>query len=91
MIAIHTRYLPPTDTKPGRIKAYTVGHCSFPGMSATVTKIDARGFELEHFEAVKALVKKYNLDWNLDEMRFGDSADGRGYVFCFAQSIVGKG
>jgi hypothetical protein len=42
-----------------------------------------------HFEAVKALVKKHDLDWDISAMCYGDSADGHGYVFVFANSIVG--
>ena len=40
------------------------------------------------FEAVIALVEKHKLDWDLEGMRYGDSADGRGYVFCFDASRV---
>jgi hypothetical protein len=41
-----------------------------------------------HFAAVKALVKKHGLNWNLEGMRYGDSADGRGFSFCFDHSKV---
>jgi hypothetical protein len=41
-----------------------------------------------HFEAVKALVAKNNLVWDLTDMRYGDSADGKGYSFCFDASKV---
>jgi hypothetical protein len=41
-----------------------------------------------HFEAVKALIIKNKLDWNPENMRYGDSADGRGYSFCFDASSV---
>lgn len=85
MIAIYTKYLPATNTKGSRIKAYTA-----TGFSASVSYPHELSYELAHFEAVKALVEKHKLDWPLENMRFGDSADGRGYVFCFENSIVGK-
>lgn len=85
MIAIHTRYIPASNTKGSRIKAFTT-----TGWTATVPYDHALSHELVHFEAVKALVKKHKLEWNLEDMRYGDSADGKGYVFCFARSIVGK-
>lgn len=39
-----------------------------------------------HFQAVKALVKKYNLDWNISKMVYG--SDDNGYVFCFSNSVI---
>jgi hypothetical protein len=41
-----------------------------------------------HYQAVKALVEQNKLDWDLADMRYGDSADGKGYVFCFDRSKV---
>ena len=84
MIAIHTKYIGPSASKGARIKAYTSS-----GFTATIPYPHALSYELCHFEAVKALVKKHGLDWNLDSMRYGDSADGKGCVFCFDHSIVG--
>jgi hypothetical protein len=83
MIAIHTKFLPATDRTGSRIKAYTTS-----GFTATVPYDYSLSDEMVHFEAVKALVKKHGLDWDLSDMRYGDSADGRGYVFVFANSIV---
>jgi len=85
MIAIQTKFLPATNTKGSRIKAYTGS-----GYSATVALDHSLAHEVRHFEAVKALVEKYSLEWDLSDMRYGDSPDGHGYVFCFAWSIVGK-
>lgn len=84
MIAIHTKYIGPSASKGARIKAYTSS-----GFTATISVPHELSHEVRHFEAVKALVKKHGLDWNLDSMRYGDSADGKGYVFCFDHSIVG--
>lgn len=83
MIAIHTKYLPCTNTRGSRIKAYTAA-----GLSATISYPHELSGEAVHFAAVKELVRKHKLEWNLEGMRHGDSADGKGYVFCFADSIV---
>jgi hypothetical protein len=88
MIAIHTKYIGPTNSRGSRIKAYTTGYGDIKGFTATI------GFPHEfdsvkaHFEAVKALVTKNQLDWTLEGMRYGDSADGKGYSFCFDCSKV---
>jgi hypothetical protein len=84
MIAVHTKYLSPTNSRGARIKAYTAS-----GFTATISYPHEFSHEECHFQAVKALVEKNKLEWDLGEMRHGDSADGKGYVFCFADSIVG--
>ena len=81
MIAIQTKFLPATNTRGSRIKAWTD-----TGYSATISYPHELSFELCHFEAVKALVAKHNLPWDLTDMRFGGTE--RGYVFCFAHAIV---
>jgi len=85
MIAIHTKYFPASNYKGSRIKAYTTTK-----KNAVISYPHEFSHEKCHFQAVKALIEKYNLDWNIEDMRFGDSADGKGYVFCFAASIVSK-
>lgn len=85
MIAIHTKYIGATDTKGSRIKAYTTR-----GLSVTISYPYELSYENAHFEAVKALVAKHKLDWDLADMRYGDSADNKGYVFCFDASRVGS-
>lgn len=84
MIAIHTKYISPTNTRGSRIKAYTT-----TGFAVTIPYPYALSYENCHFEAVKALVSKHKLDWDLTNMRYGDSADGKGYSFCFECSKVG--
>ena len=83
MIAIQTKYIGATNTKPSRIKAFT---CS--GYSCVI----ARDYELNdvdlHFKAVRALVEKHKLDWNVSIMNYGGVKDG--YVFTFHDSIVEK-
>jgi hypothetical protein len=88
MIAIHTKYIRPTNTRGARIKAYTADWGDRKGFAATIPYPHALSYEACHFEAVKELVSKNKLDWNLNDMRFGDSADGKGYCFCFDVSKV---
>lgn len=81
MIAIHTKYIGPTNTRGSRIKAYTASWGDRKGFEATIAYPHELSGEACHFEAVKALVKKNGLDWDLSNMRYGDSADGRGFSF----------
>jgi hypothetical protein len=90
MRAIHTKFIGATNTHGSRIKAYTSSNGKIE-LSATIPTDHGLSFEGRHFEAVKALIKKHDLEWDISNMRFGDSADGKGYVFCFANSIVNKG
>lgn len=86
MIAIHTKFIPATNTRGARIKAYTATNGSHKGFTASVPVDHSLSHEIRHFEAVKELVRKNKLDWDLSDMCYGDSADGKGYVFCFASS-----
>jgi hypothetical protein len=88
MIAIHTKYLKSTNTQGTRIKAYTASWGDQKGFEAIIPYPHEESSYLAHFEAVKALVKKHNLNWDLNDMRFGDSADGKGYSFTFNCSRV---
>ena len=83
MIAIHTKFIAPTNSRGARIKAYTAS-----GFTATISYPYDESGHMCHFEAVKELVKKNKLDWTLEGMRYGDSADGRGFCFCFDCSKV---
>ena len=83
MQAIHTKYIPASNVKGSRIKA-----TSDNGRSVIVSRNDALNGHLVHFEAVKALVAKHKLDWNIDNMCYGGSSDGKGYTFVFADSKV---
>ena len=84
MKAIHTKYLPATNTKPSRIKA----SASNGFLSVIISHPHETGNHMDHFEAVKALIAKHNLKWDISQMVYGDSADGKGHVFCFADSKV---
>ena len=88
MITIHTKYLGPTNNRGSRIKAYTCDGMGLKGFTATISYPHELSGEACHFEAVKELVKKNELGWNLKNMRYGDSADGKGFSFCFAHSVV---
>jgi hypothetical protein len=83
MQAIHTKYIPATNTRGSRIKAYTGS-----GFSVTIPyDYSLNDVEL-HFKAVKALIARHYLDWSTNGMRYGGSADGKGYSFCFDHSKV---
>lgn len=88
MIAIYTKFISPTNSRGARIKAYTASWGDRKGFEAMIPYPYELSGELCHFEAVKALVKKNNLNWNLEGMRYGDSADGKGFCFCFDNSKV---
>ena len=83
MIAIHTKYIPASNVRGSRIKA-TSDNCQ----SATVSYEHSLDGHLVHFEAVKALVAKHKLDWDISIMCYGGSSDGKGYTFVFADSKV---
>ena len=88
MIAIHTKYISPTNTRGSRIKAYTANWGDRKGFSTTIPYDYSLSDVALHFKAVKALVDKNGLDWDLSNMRYGDSADARGFSFCFDCSCV---
>ena len=88
MIAIHTKFIAPTNARGARIKAYTASWGDRKGFEATIPYPYDESGHLCHFEAVKELIKKHKLDWTLEGMRYGDSADGRGFSFCFDVSKV---
>ena len=81
MIAIQTKFLPCTNSRGSRIKAWTAS-----GFSATISYPHEYSHELCHFQAVKALIAKHGLDWDLSGMRYGGTENG--YVFCFAGAVV---
>jgi hypothetical protein len=81
MVAIQTKYYGPTNTRSSRIKAWTPD-----GRIVYIPYQHELSHEVLYFQAVKALVAKYKLDWDLSDMRYGGTDDG--YVFCFNHSIV---
>jgi hypothetical protein len=83
MQAIHTKYIPASNVKGSRIKAI-----SDSKLSVTISYPHEFSGHLVHFEAVKALVNKHKLTWNIDAMCYGGSSDGKGYTFVFCESKV---
>ena len=85
MIAIQTKYVPATDTRGSRIKAWVSGRSG----SVSIPYPHDLSHELAYFAAVKEYVKKFGITAiSTDDMRYGSIDNG--YVFCFADSIVGK-
>jgi hypothetical protein len=81
MTIIKTKYLSPTNTRGARIKAMA------NGFNVSIPYPYQLSHELVHFEAVKALITKHNLDWNISNMGYGSDNDG--YYFTFASSTIG--
>jgi len=81
MIAIHTRYIGPTNTRGARIKAVCVrADCTW---TATIAFRYEWANATRHAAAVQALFAKY--DPGLQEESLwccGNTLDNRGYVFC---------
>ena len=86
MLGITTKYLRPTNTKGSRIKATVWNWAKDKEESVTISYPHQFSGELCHFEAVKALVSKLDLQVSLDNMRFGGLENG--YCFCFDHSVV---
>ena len=85
MIAIQTKYIPPSNNKGSRIKAWVdsdMGH----NFSVYISYPHHLSHVLVHYEAVKALIDKHKLDWNISDMAYGGVKNG--YVFCFLDSKV---
>lgn len=79
-LGIQTKYLPVTNTRGARVKAFTSnGHSAIVPFDHSLNTLDA------HFAAVKALKKKLKTDWNIERMSFGGTKDG--FFFCFSWSI----
>jgi len=82
MVIIKTKYLSPTSTKGGRIKAIA------NGFTATIQYPHYESYELAHYEAIKALVYENNLDWDITNMGYG--SDNEGYYFTFSSSVINQ-
>ena len=84
MIAIHTKYIPATNTRSAKIKAYSCnGHKALVSVDYSLDDVQ------RHAAAVKKLIEtqmKFVPDYSV--MAYGGSADGKGYTFCFTQSTV---
>ena len=74
-IAIHTRYLPATNTRPSRIKAST--HRGTGNVWSVIIPYDHEG--REHERAADALRAKHWPDLSMAYV--GSTIDGRGHVY----------
>ena len=85
MQAIHTKYIPATNTKAAKIKAYNESNPRGVTVSIDYDLDDVQ----RHFKAVQAFIQQ-KLTYHTDatEMAYGGSADGKGYVFCFLHSTI---
>jgi hypothetical protein len=82
MIAITTKYLAPTNTKGARIKAKG-------GYYSVTIPFDYSKSDVElHYTAVKALMEKHELDYDISKMTYGSSDHGNTYHFCFPHSLI---
>ena len=80
MVIIKTKYLSPTNTRGARIKAEA------NGFTATIAYPYGLSGYMAHYKAVKELVRKNSLDWDISNMGYG--LDDNGYYFTFSNSIV---
>jgi len=80
MTIIKTKFLSPTNSRGSRIKAMA------NGFTVTIPYPYAKSYELAYYEAVKALVEKHNLDWDISNMGHGSDEDG--YYFTFKHSTL---
>jgi hypothetical protein len=85
MQAIHTKYIPATDTREAKIKAYNENHPRGVLVSIDYDLDDAG----RHFKAALEFIKQKNIYYtDTKRMAYGGSADGRGYVFCYLDAII---
>ena len=84
MIAIQTKFLPCTNHKGARVKAWACGRA----WSVTIPYDYSGSHEMPHYRAVQALIEKHKLEWDINNMRFGGVENG--YVFCFDASKVSE-
>lgn len=84
MIAITTKYFGPTDKRGARVKAEVNGYTATVPYDYALSDLDM------HYAAVKALVEKHKLDWDIKTMTWGYTSRDRSgqYVFCFPASAT---
>ena len=80
MVIIKTKHLSPTNNRGARIKAEA------NGFTVTIPYPYDESNELSHYEAVKALITKHNLNWDITNMGYG--SDNAGYYFTFSSSVI---
>ena len=80
MNVIKTKYIGPSNTRGSRIKA------SMNKFSVIIPYPHEFSYEVCHFQAVKALVLKHDLQVDIDNMGYG--SDDNGYYFTFKHSVM---
>jgi hypothetical protein len=80
MNVIKTKYIGPSNTHGSRIKA------SMNKFSVTIPYPHEFSYEVCHFQAVKALVLKHDLQVDIDNMGYG--SDDNGCYFTFKHSVM---
>ena len=80
MVIIKTKYINPTNTRGSRIAAEA------NGWKVSIPYPHELSGEMVHYEAVKALIKKHQLDWDITKMGYG--SDNQGYYFTFSSSVL---
>ena len=80
MVIIKTKHLSPTNSRGARIKAEA------NGFTVSIPYPYNESYALAHYEAVKALIAKHNLDWDISNMGYG--SDDSGYYFTFSTSTL---
>ena len=91
MRAIYTKFIPATNYRAARIKAYSHTPCNMEQQSISILFDCPESISetMRHYVAAKAFADKFLPYATFDENAvFGGSPDGRGYVFCFPQSTV---
>ena len=86
MVIIKTKYINPTNTRGSRIAAEANGwKVSIPYPHELSGENELSG-EMVHYEAVKALIEKHQLNWDITKMGYG--SDNQGYYFTFSSSVL---
>ena len=80
MVIIKTKYLGATNTRGSRIAAEA------NGWKVSIPYPHELSGEMVHYEAVKALIEKHQLDWDITKMGYG--SDNQGYYFTFSSSVL---
>ena len=80
MVIIKTKYINPTNTRGSRIAAEA------NGWKVSIPYPHELSGEMVHYEAVKALIEKHQLDWDITKMGYG--SDNQGYYFTFSGSVL---
>lgn len=84
MFAIHTRYLPATDTRGARISATCRRFDQIHRATVSRWSVDADGVQLHAHAARELIARQMPFAAGLPLLCAGDTFDGRGFVFAVA-------